>query len=78
MVGFTLAGFVIVEKDPMVDGSRPEFTKLAFVSAVRYFWILNFLLPNTRWRFKDSNWVLLSYGAGVYDGGIGGRLLASL
>ena len=62
----------------MVDGSRPEFTKLAFVAAVRCFWFLNCLHPNMRWRFKDSNWVLFSHGAGVDDGGIGGRLEAYL
>ena len=62
----------------MVDGSRPEFTKLALVAAVRCFWFLNCLQPNMQCRFKDSNWVLFSHGAGVEDGGIGGRLLASL
>ena len=65
-------------KEPMVDGSRPEFTKLTFVAAVRCFWFLNFLQPKMRCRFKDSNWVIFSHGAGVEDDGIGGRLLASL
>ena len=62
----------------MVDGSRPEFTKLASVAAVRCFWFLNCLHPNIRWRFNESKWVLFSHGAGVDDEGIGGRLEASL
>ena len=62
----------------MVYGSRPEFTKLAFVAAVRCFWFLNFLHPKMWCRFKDSNWVIFSHGAGIGNGGIGGRLLASL
>ena len=59
-----------------MDGSRPEFTKLAFVAAVRCFWFLNCLYPNILWRLNDSKWVLLSYGAGVDDGVIGGMLEA--
>ena len=78
LIGFTFDRFVIVSKEPMVDGSRPEFTKFAFVAAVRCFWFLNSLHPNILWRFNDSNWVLLSHGAGVDNGGIGGRLEASL
>ena len=62
----------------MVDGSRPEFTKLAFVAAVRCFWFLNCLHPKMRCRFKDLNWVIFSHGAGVDNGGIGVMLLASL
>ena len=31
---FPLGGLEIVAKEPMVDGSRPELTRLAFVSAV--------------------------------------------
>ena len=72
MIGFPFAGFAIVAKEPMLDGSRPEFTKLAFVAAVRCFWFLNFLHPNMHWRFKDSNWVIFSHGAGVDDAVIGG------
>ena len=78
LVGFPFAGFAIVSKEPMVDGSRPEFTKLAFVAAVRYFWFLNCLHPNILWRCNDSNWVLFSHVAGVDDGGIGDRLEAYL
>ena len=77
-IGFPFAGFAILAKEPMLDGSRPELTKLAFVAAVRCFWFLNCLHPNMRWIFKDSNWVILSHGAGVDDGGIGGRLEESL
>ena len=77
-MGFPLEGFLIVTKEPMVDVSRPEFTKLALVAAVRCFWFLNFLQPKIRCRFKESNWVLFSHGAGVDDGGLGGRLLESL
>ena len=62
----------------MVDGSRPEFTKLEFVAEVRCFWFMNFLHPNMQWRFKDSNCVLFSHGAGVDYGGIRGRLVVSL
>ena len=62
----------------MVDGSRPEFTKLAFVAAVRYFWFMNVLHLKMRCRFNDSNWVIFSHGAGVDNGMIGGRLLAYL
>ena len=78
MIGFPFAGFAIVSKEPMVDGSRPEVTKLAFIVAVRCFWLINGLHPNIMWRLNDSNWVLFSHGAGVDDGGIGGRLEASL
>ena len=78
MIGFTFSGFAIVAKETMVDGSRPEFTKLAFVAAVRCFWFLNCIHPNILWIFSDSNWILFSHGAGVDDGGIGGRLEASL
>ena len=73
-----MAGFEIVAKELMVDGSTPDFTKLAFVAAVRCFWFMNFLHTKIRCIFKDSKWVLFSHGAGVNDGGIGGRLLASL
>ena len=59
-----------------MDGSRPDFTKLAFVAAVRCFWFLNFPYPNIRWRFKTLNWVLFSHGVGVNDGGVGSRLEA--
>ena len=76
MIGFSFAGFAIVAKEPMVDGSMPEFSKLAFVTAVRCFWFLNFLHLNIRWVFKESNLVLFSHGAGVDNGGIGGRLEA--
>ena len=62
----------------MIDVSIPEFTRLALVAAVRCFLFLNFLQPKMRWIFKDSNWVLFSHGAGVDDGGIGGRLLTYL
>ena len=78
MIGFPLAGFAIVAKEPMSDGSRLEFTKLVFVAAVRLFWFLNCLHPNMRWRFKDYKWVLFSHGEDVEDGGIGGRLEESL
>ena len=76
MIGFSFAGFAIVAKERISDGSRPEFTKLAFVASVRCFWFLNCLHPNILWRFNDSNWVLFSHGAGVDNGGIGGRLEA--
>ena len=62
----------------MVDGSIPEFTNLAFFAVVRCFWFLDCLHPNMRRRFKELEWVLLSHGAGVDDGDIGGRLVASL
>ena len=65
-------------KKPMVDGSKTELTKMAFVAAVRCFWFLNFLHPKMRCRFNDSNWVIFSHGAGVDNGMIGGRLLAYL
>ena len=74
LTGFPFYGFAIVAKEPMVDGSRPELTKLAFVASVRCFWFLNCLHPNILWRFNDSNWVILSHGAGVEYGVIGGRL----
>ena len=61
-----------------MDGSSLDFTKLAFVDAVRYFWFLNYLHPNILWRLNDSNWVLFSHGTGVDYGGIGDRLEASL
>ena len=77
-MGFPLEGFAIVAKEPILDGSRPDFTKLSLVDAVRCFWFLNCLQPNIRCIFKDSNWVLFSHGKGVNDEGIGGRLLASL
>ena len=73
-IGFPFVGFSIVAKELMMDGSRPEFTKLAFVAAVRCFWFLNCLHLNILWIFNDSNWVLLSHRAGVGNGGIGGRL----
>ena len=78
LIGLPFARFSIVAKELMVDVSRPEFTKLAFVAAVRCFWFLNGLHPNMRWVIKDLNWVLFSHGAGVDYGGIGGRLKASL
>ena len=78
LIGFPFSGFAIFAKEPMVYGIRPEFTKLAFVAAVRCFWFLNCLHPNILWRFNDSDWVILSHGAGVDDGGIGSRLEASL
>ena len=74
LVCFPFAGFAIVAKETMVDGSRLEFTKLAFVAAVRCFWFLNCLHPNVQWIFKDLHWVLFLHGAGVDDGGIRGRL----
>ena len=37
LIGFPFAGFAIVAKEPMVDGSRLELPKLVFVAAVRYF-----------------------------------------
>ena len=78
LMGFPLEGFSIVAKEPMVDGSRPEFTKLAFVAVVRCFWFLNCIHLKMLCIFKESNWVIFSHGAGVDDGEIGGRLLASL
>ena len=78
MIGFPFAAFAIVAKEPMVDGIRPEFTKLEFVAAVRCFWFLNFLHLNMRWIFKDPKWVIFSHGTGVDDGGVWGRLEASL
>ena len=77
-MGFSLGGFTIVAKEPMLDGSIPELTRLEFFDAARFFLFLNLLQPKMRWRFKDSDWVLFSHGAGINDGGIGGRLLASL
>ena len=77
MIGFTLEGFAIVAKEPMVDGSRPDSTKLTFFAAVRRFWFLNCLHQNMRWIFKVSNWVLFSHDVGVGNRGIGGRLVAS-
>ena len=68
----------MVAKEPMVYERRPEFTRIELVAAVRWFWLRNCLHPNMRWRCRDSNWVQLSHGAGVDDGGIWGRLLASL
>ena len=68
----------MVAKEPMIYGSRPDFTKLSFVAAVRFFWFLNFLHPKMWWIFKASNWILFSHGAGVDDDEVGGRLLASL
>ena len=73
MIVFPFYGFEIVAKEPMLVGSRPEFTKLAFAVADRCFWFLDFLHPNIR-----SNWVLFSICTGVDDGGVGGRLEAFL
>ena len=78
MIRFSFDGFEMVANEPMVDGIRPEFTRLAFVASVRCFWFLNCLHLNILWRLNDSNWVLFSHGAGVDDGGIGGRLESSL
>ena len=64
--------------EPIVDGIRPEFTRLELVSTVRCFLLRNYLQPKMRWRFRYSNCVRLSHGASVDDGGIGGRLVASL
>ena len=36
-MGFPLGGFEIVAKESIVDGIRPEFTRLALVAAVRCF-----------------------------------------
>ena len=77
-MGFPLVGLAIVEKEPMVDVSRPDFSRLALVAAVGCFYFLDCLQSNIRWRFKDSDWVLFSHGAGVDDGGIRGRFLAYL
>ena len=77
-MSFPLGGLAIVAKEMMVDGSRPEFTRIALVAAVRCFWFLNCPQPKMRCRFKESNWVLFSHGAGVDYGGIGGKLLAYL
>ena len=37
LIVFPLVGFLIVAKEPIVDGRRPEFTILALVSVVRFF-----------------------------------------
>ena len=78
LMGFPLGGLKMVAKEPMVDGRRPDFTRPALVAAVRCFWLRNCLQPKMQWRFRDSNWIQFSHGAGVYYGGIWGRLLASL
>ena len=78
LIVFSLGGLSIVAKEPIFDGRRPELTRLALVAAVRCLWLRNYLQPNMRWRLRDSNCVLFSHGAGVNEGWIGGRLVASL
>ena len=78
MIAFPLEGFSIVEKEPIVDGIRPVFKILVLVAMVRCFLLQNFLQPKKRWIFRESNCFRLSHGAGIDDGGIGGRLVASL
>ena len=75
---FPLVGFLIVAKELILDGRIHELTILALVSAVRCFWLRNFLQPKMQWRLRDLNCVLFSHGASVNEGGIGGRLVASL
>ena len=37
LMGFTLGGLAMVEKKPIVDGRRTDFTRLALVAAVSCF-----------------------------------------
>ena len=78
LMRFPLGVLDILEKEPMVDGKRPEFTIIAFVAAVRLFWLRNFLQPKMRCRFRDLDWVWFLHGYGVDNIGIGGRLIESL
>ena len=75
LMGFPLGGLAMEAKEPIVDGRRPDFTRLALVAAVRCFWLRNFLQSKMRWRFRDSNCVWFSHGAGVDDGRTGGKLV---
>ena len=68
----------MIAKEPIVDGIRPVFKRLVLVATVRCFLLQNFLQPKKRCIFRDSNCFQLSHGAGIDDGGIGGRLVASL
>ena len=77
-MGFTLVGLVMVAKELIVDGRRPEFTRLVLVSTARCFWLRNCLQPKMRWIFRDSKCVQFLHGDGVNDGWIGGILVASL
>ena len=49
---FTLGGLSMVEKEPIVDVRRPEFTRLALVAALSCFLLRNWLQPKMRWRFR--------------------------
>ena len=69
---------MIVAKEKIVDGRRSELTRLALVSAVRWFLLWNCLQPKMRWILRGSKCVIFSHGAGVYEGGIGRRLLEFL
>ena len=68
----------MVAKDPMFDRRRPELTIFLLVSAVRLFLLRNWQHPKILYRFSDSNCVIFLHGAGVDEGGIGRRLVASL
>ena len=68
----------MVSKELIVDERRPKFTRLALVAVVRCFLLWNCLQPKMRWKFRYSNCVQFLHCAGVDDGGIGGRLVASL
>ena len=37
LMGFPLGGLEMVSNEPIIDGRRPEFTRLALVAAVRCF-----------------------------------------
>ena len=78
LIVFPLVGFLIVAKEPIVDGRRPEFTILALVSVVRFFWLRNCLQPKMRWIFRYSYCFRFLHGSRVDEVGIGGILVASL
>ena len=77
LIVFPLRVLVIVANKLIVDGRRPQFTRLALVSAVRCFLLRNCLQPKILWIFSDLNCVLFSHGAGVNKVGIGGILVMS-
>ena len=77
-MSFPLRGLDIVAKDPMMDGRRPELTRLALFSVARWFLLRNWWHLQSLYIFCESNCVLFLHDSGVDEGCTDRILVVSL
>ena len=67
----------MVAYEPNDVGGSPVRISFAFAASVPCCWLRNLQKPKILWMASQSKVVLCSHGAGVCDGGTGGRLVGS-